>query len=272
MRCRRVENCMNRRVLSFAAVILGLALLEAPLALGQSVSYPDAQDYQQFRRQELDTLQALSKDPSRAITFRLLMAHRRLRESQLMVAKEKLNLVPGLLKDYQETIQGIRDYLQTIPTDLSVSVGYNQTIKETMDRQRALLQTMARRVPTDLHPSIESALEISHKLEVVSIRTPLGQAAPSSGSLTRTRGTTFQTPIAPEQTGVQAQSPETPLLPPGTTRQEVLEPPAPEPAPTPDDTLGRRLRPGETHTRGTRRPDDTHPRPRAREPYRPLER
>ena len=259
---------MKRRFLPLVALLVGWSCLNTAGALGQSISYPDSPSYEKFRRSELDTLQAISNDPSRALTYRLLISQRRLREAQLMIAKGKLNLVPSLLKDYQETVKGIRDFLNTLPLNSMALAGYYQTVEATRARQEELLKHMAKIVPTDLHPSIEAALAASQQLRSFSPAALSEGFRSQKASPAGSRPASLQGPTSRTGTAVTETQPEVPVSPEGVPKYEILQPKeTPRPL-TPDEALGRRLRPFEPHTRGTRRPNDTQPRPRAREPIR----
>jgi hypothetical protein len=263
------RDSMNMRFIVFASLLTVLSLHTVPSASGQSVVYPDDPGYEKFRRSEQDTLDALHRHPSRALAFRLLVAQRRLREAQLMTAKDKYPLVPALLKDYQETIQGITSFLGTLPLRPNESAGYFQTIEVARLRHQEVLKLLSRRVPADLLPSVEAALASSQKLRLLSLDSPLGEAGPTGRSaFSRGSHVSIQEPTAPVAEAQEESQPESPLYPAGTKRREILQPPETPPSSSPDDFLGHRLSPSETHTRGTRRPGDTHPRPRAREPIR----
>lgn len=264
---------MMRRAASFVALLMGISLGLAPLALGQSVAYPDNPDYVDFRRSEQDTLEAMQNNPSRALTFRLLVAQRRLREAQLMAAKGKFQLVPGLLNDYQETVKSIEAFLETLPFGPGEAAGYYQTIESSRVHHGEVLKQLARRVPSELHPSIEASLASSQRLRLMPVGPSDGEAAsPEGAGLTGRGEVSTYGPMAPVEPSVEGGQPERPLYPSGTTEKEYEQAPETSPGYAPEDTLGHRLRPSETHTRGTRRPDDTHPRPRAREPIRGGER
>ena len=115
---------MRRSAPPLAALLLGSLLLNVPFAFGQSLSYPDQPDYEAFRRTEIETLAALitQEDPYRALTFRLLMSQRRLREAQLMVVKEKFQLI-------SEYSGGIPRNINNI-CDMCLLVGYIEKTKE----------------------------------------------------------------------------------------------------------------------------------------------
>lgn len=264
---------MSSRFVALLLLLAVLSLLTAPSARGQSVVYPDDPGYEKFRRSEKDTLDALQRNPSRAMAFRLLLAQRRLREAQLMISKDKLQLVPGALMDYQEVIQGIISFLGTLPVESNESAGYFQTIEAARLRHQDVLKQLSRRVPADLHPSIEAALASSQQLRLLPLGSPFGEASSTEGStLVRGSQVFIQEPAAPMERALEEGQPESPIYPAGTTKREILQPPeTPQPS-TPEDILGHSLRPTETHTRGTRRPGDTHPRPRAREPIRSRDR
>ncbi|MDA2916336.1 hypothetical protein MYX64_05770, partial [Nitrospinae bacterium AH_259_B05_G02_I21] len=118
------EDRMSRWTPPLAALLLGSLALSVLFAFSQSLSYPDQPDYEAFRRAELETLATLSQeDPSRALTFRLLMSQRRLREAQLMSVKEKFQLVPPALEAYGEAIQGVMETLQTLPREALTAAG-----------------------------------------------------------------------------------------------------------------------------------------------------
>lgn len=250
------------------SILLGLA----PVAFGQSVAYPDDSAYGDFRQSEQDTLAALQNNPSRALTFRLLMAQRRLREAQLMASKGKFQLLPGLLNDYQETVKAIETFLEELPLGAQAA-GYYQTLESSRVRHQEVLQGLARRAPSELHPSIEASLAASQRLRLMPAGLSNGEpGAPQEAGLTSQGGITTQEYLVPVEPSAEAGQPESPQYPAGATVREFEQPPETPRDYTPDETLGHRLRPSETHTRGTRRPGDTHPRPRAREPIRREER
>ncbi len=190
-----------------------------------------------------------------------------------MISKNKLQYVPRVLKDYQEAIKGIVSFLESLPLGADGSRGYFQTIEASRLRHQEILKQLARRAPSELTPSVEAALASSQQLRLLPLGSAFGEAGSAEDSdLARGSHVSRQEPEAPQERALEEGQPESPLYPAGTTRREILEPPE-TPKPTkPEDTLGHRLRPHEIHTRGTRRPDSSHPRPRAREPIRRGER
>lgn len=256
---------MRRCAPPLAALLLGSLVLSVPFAFGQSLSYPDQPDYEAFRRTEIETLAALTQeDPYRALTFRLLMSQRRLREAQLMVLKEKFQLVPPTLEAYGEAIQGVMETLQALPREALAAAGAYQSVEATGHRQQELLQTIARRAPQELNPAVEAALAASQQLRLFGegmTRAP--EAGLSTEGFGRKHSATIQEPLASEGALAEEEG-ISPLSPAASPKVKILQPAAPPP-PTPEQSLGRRLRPFEPRIRGLRRPGTTHPRPRSRE-------
>ncbi|MDA2916808.1 hypothetical protein MYX64_08230, partial [Nitrospinae bacterium AH_259_B05_G02_I21] len=229
------------------------------------LSYPDQPDYEAFRRTEIETLAALTQeDPYRALTFRLLMSHRRLREVQLMVLKEKFQLVPPALEAYGEAIQRVMENLQTLPREALTAAGAYWSIEVTGHHQMELLQTIASRVPQGLNPAVQDALAASQQLRLFGegmTRAP--EARLSTEGFGRRHSATIEEPLAPEE-ALSEEEGISPLSPAATPKVKILQP-AVLPPRTPDQAFGRRLRPFERRIRGLRRPGSTHPRPRSRE-------
>lgn len=255
---------MRRSAPPLAALLLGSLVLNVPFAFGQSLSYPDQPDYEAFRRTELETLAALTQeDPYRALTFRLLMSQRRLREAQLMVLKEKFQLVPPALEAYGEAIQGVMETLQTLPREALAAVGAYSSIDVTGHRQKELLQTIASRVPQGLNPAVQDALAASQQLLLLTGGGRAQEAGLSTEGFGRKHSATIQEPLASEEALAEEEG-ISPLSPAASPKVKILQPAGPPP-PTPEQSLGRRLRPFEPRIRGLRRPGTTHPRPRSRE-------
>lgn len=250
------------------SILLGLA----PASFSQSVTYPDDASYSEFRQSEQDTLAALQNNPSRALTFRLVIAQRRLREAQLMAAKGKFQFLPGLLNDYQATVKSIEAFLAALPLGVQAA-GYYQTMESSRVRHQEVLKDLARTAPAELHPSIEASLASSRRLRLMPVGPSPGESGAPEGAGPANQGRiSTQEYLVPVEPSAEAGQPESPQYPAGSTEREYQQPAETAPDYSPDATLGRRLRPSETHTRGTRRPDDSHPRPRAREPIRSEER
>jgi hypothetical protein len=256
---------MIRRTPPFAAVLLCSLTLAVPSAFGQALSYPDKPDYEAFRRTELETLDSLSQeDPSRALSFRLLMSQRRLREAQLMIVKEKFELVPPALEAYGEAVQGVMEALQTLPEETLIDQGVYQSVEAAGQRQQKIIQNLARPAREGLSQAVEAALAASQQLRLFAegrIRAP--EARPPSEGLGVRRSVTIEEPVTPEEALAKEEGIE-PLSPEATPKVKILPPAAPPPR-RPEESFGRRLRPFEPETRGLRRPGTTHPRPRARE-------
>ncbi len=263
------------RKLASALVILlvGWSLASASHAFGQAMSYPDEPGYEQFRSSERRTLRGLAGGPSRALAFRLLMCQRRLREAQLMIAKGKVQLAAQPLKDYQETVEGITTLLKTSRLEPEELAGYHQSLEAARLHHQELLKRLTKRTAApDLKPSLQAALASSARLRLLGLESPENlSGSPSSATTGRSRATLLS-PVPPTEGALEEHQPVSPLAPAGTSPEEILLPPeTPQPR-SPEDVLGRRLRPNRPHPRGTRRPDDPHPRPRAREPIRSHER
>ena len=243
---------MKRFVPLTIALLMGWLALNVPFAFGQSLSYPDEAGYEDLRRTEMETLDTLAQDHYRALAFRLLIAQRRLREAQLMIVKEKYHLVPAVLEAYRETIQEAMETIQKLPISALNSAVYYQSIESIGIHQQELLRNMAQRVPPELDHSIQSSLSESRKLLVPSVWRPVPGARGSTQRVTGKRSATIQEPL----------SPLTPLGPAATPRGELFLPGGESRSLPPE--RNRRLRPGETYRRGTRRSGDTQSRPRGR--------
>lgn len=255
---------MRRCVPPLAALLLGSLALGVPFAFSQPLSYPDRPDYEAFRRAELETLAAISQeDPRRALTFRLLLSQRRLRETQLMVIKQKFDLVPPTLEAYGEAVKGFMEALQTFPRDTLIASGAYQSAGALGHRQQKLIQRIARRIPQELNPAVEAALDASQQLRLITARAVTPQARQSTESLGGKHSATIEEPLAPEEALSEDEGVE-PLGPAATPKEKFLQPAGPPPR-RPEQSLGRRLRDFEPRVRGTRRPETTHPRPRSRE-------
>lgn len=257
---------------SWATVIIScllvLSLAGGTDALAQTVSYPDDPGYEKFRRNEQETLEALQGQPFRNLSFRLLMCQRRLREAQLMIVKGKPEQVPLLLKDYQETVEGVTAFLQDLPVGPEESADYFRAVDLARRRHQEVLNSLARKAPSDLHPPIETALASTQQLRILSMGATGEEVGSSEAGIGGTRRARIQEPVLPQEPTSGEIERQEPLYPESATRKEILQPPeTPRPL-TPNERFGHRLRPGEVHPRGTRRRDDSHPRPRAREPER----
>lgn len=263
---------MKRCAPPLAALLVGYLVLSASNALGAPLSYPDDPGYEEFRRSEAKTLEALANNPARALSYRLLLAQRRLREAQLMAVKGKYSLVPPTLNAYQDTIQEALENLKELQGDPQRLASLYKTVSGASQSQQGLLKSLAKRIPPELNPSLEEAMATSRQLREVVLGTSSFPGAPTpKGGITGKQSATIKEPLLPKESALEETQPTTPLGPAATSKVKTLQPAVSQPR-TPDDILGHRLRPLETHPRGTRRPGDTHPRPRARDPIRPRDR
>lgn len=222
---------MRRSAPPLAALLLGSLLLNVPFAFGQSLSYPDQPDYEAFRRTEIETLAALitQEDPYRALTFRLLMSQRRLREAQLMVVKEKFQLVPPALEAYREEIQGVMETLQTLPREALTAAGAYPSIDVTGHSQKELLQTIASRVPQELSPAVQDALAASQQLLLLTGGGRAQEAGLSTEGFGGKHSATIQEPLASEE-ALEEEEGISPLSPAASPKVKILQPAAPPPA------------------------------------------
>jgi hypothetical protein len=180
-----------------------------------------------------------------------------------MVVKEKFQLVPPALEAYGEAIQGVMETLQTFPREALTAAGAYPSIDVTGHHQKKLLQTIASRVPQELNPAVQDALAASQQMLLLTGGGRAQEAGLSTEGFGGKHSATIQEPLASEEALAEEEG-ISPLSPAASPKVKILQPAGP-PARTPEQSLGRRLRPFEPRPRGLRRPGTTHPRPRSRE-------
>jgi len=225
------------RVAVALAIVLALVLAGGGLSAAAAQSQPSDPLYGVKLALEQVQLAAALNDTARADTY-FRLADTRLQETAQMAQAGRVDLVSGLVGEYERDLQNgltLAQQAQAQGQDVSSLLARFQ---ERLRRQQALLEATRERVPGPGQPDIERAVN-AHQRGYAQVLTLAGEASPVSVAAPTPSATATAAPPTASPTALVAMPTAAPLptatpVPPTPVPATAARPPlTPTPSPTP---------------------------------------